>query len=250
MVSSLFAFPVLCLLHAGAHRIIGSPEGFDKKFTSLERKIHMLEQNQQLYYTNLVSTLKATDDLKQKVAELQSNLAVLNERDGVEEQCKKLSEKYLKIGTDVERQSFLDNLGDLERFSPCLSQKDCGRAEGLLRSARSNPCQGAGCQDSQAALACRSQKLQFLRWAQAVCAQMHKEELRGAVLGCVETGIRLLFAQDDAVPAKEWATAPINKQSLVLWTRVSPEQREKLLKPIPGEMHMSSTLGVGLIFHL
>ena len=234
MFASLLAFPVVCLLHARAHRIIGSPVDVDNKFASLEQRIQMLEQNQQVYY--------------QKIEELQSTLATLNERDderdGVEDQCNKLSEKYYKIGTDLDRQRFLDSLGDLEWFSPCLDEdEDCAQAEGLLRSALSNPCQGAGCQDSQAATgACHSQKLQFLRWAQAVCAQMHKDEPRGAVLGCVEAGIHLFFAESDTVPAGEWATAPVNKHSLVLSTRVSREQREKLLKRIPGEMHMHCKL--------
>ena len=118
-----------------------------------------------------------------------------------------------------------------------MSQVTC-----LPTRALRNPCEGAGCTDSGSSGSCRSQKLSFVYWARAVCIQLHKDESLLRAVDCIEAGMRLLFAEDGTARAKEWALAPRNKDRLVLWTRLSPEERQSLLQKIPDGFILSETL--------
>jgi len=228
---------VFLFLVCSAKRVT-DPTGEERKLLQLEQRIETVE--------------KKVETVVEKVQELQGHPKkenrVSNENHvkgrSVAKLCGELARKYNSLSSDEEKMGFLLNSGSLDSFPSSTPQEmeQKKKADKLFWSATRNPCQGAGCTDTGSSGSCHSQKYNFVFWARAVCAQLHKDQAFVRVVDCIEAGIQLLFAKDGTARAHEWALAPRNKDRLVLWTRLSPEQRQSLVQKIPGGFLLSETL--------
>lgn len=213
------------------------PSGEERKLLQLEQRIETVEEKVETVVENL-----------QELQGHPKEKRVSNENHvkgrSVAKLCGELARKYNSLNSQEEKMGFLLDSGSLGSFPSSMPQESeqNKRVDELFWKATRNPCQGAGCTDSGSSGSCHSQKYHFVFWARAVCVQLHKDESLWTVLDCIEAGIRLLFAEDDTARAKDWALAPRNKDRLVLWTRLSPEQRQSVLPKIPGGFMLSETL--------
>eukprot|EP00434_Breviolum_minutum_P033965 symbB.v1.2.030056.t1/scaffold3347.1/size58713/3 len=213
------------------------PSGEERKLLQLEQRIETVEEKVETVVENL-----------QELQGHPKEKRVSNENHvkgrSVAKLCGELAQKYNSLNSQEEKMGFLLDSGSLGSFPSSTPQESeqNKRVDELFWRATRNPCQGAGCTDSGSSGSCHSQKYHFVFWARAVCVQLHKDESLWTVLDCIEAGIRLLFAEDDTARAKDWALAPRNKDRLVLWTRLSPEQRQSVLPKIPGGFMLSETL--------
>eukprot|EP00434_Breviolum_minutum_P041163 symbB.v1.2.036615.t1/scaffold5208.1/size29809/2 len=166
----------------------------------------------------------------------------------VENTAAKLAEDYKKMSSE-EQEKFLESFTEQCQFSKTQTpEAGCSERAEYLAKAFKDPCQGDGCKNNQTMEKttkrniCKDQKLKFAQWTQVMCSKMHNLEPKKKMGGCVKNGIELLFATTNKVRAQEFAKAPPGKSNLVLWTRVSPNLRNTLLRQIPKGFILTETM--------